>query len=83
MARQLRVLALALSSWQPNFVDADVQFFPAPPIAADPNVTLEHLVLSTKRQTHIKAFLATVASPVGFLHTLPPTSSGCTEMVKV
>jgi len=60
----------------------EMQYFDSPPVAADPNITVQHVVLSSERQGLINAVLSTIASPVGFVHPMPSMPDGCTGMTK-
>ena len=62
--------------------NADVSYFSTPPIAADPGITIQNLVLYSERQGNIKAILTLVKNPVGFVHTLPPTPEVITFISK-
>ena len=58
-------------------------FYPVPPMASDPGITVEHLKLGSSRQAAIPAVLATVANPAGFVHVFTAGSNNtCSERVK-
>ena len=59
----------------------NVTFVPAAPVSTDPGFSLQQLNLSTGRQAHIPALLATVDHPTGFVHvfTAGSSSEACGE----
>jgi N-acetylglucosamine-1-phosphodiester alpha-N-acetylglucosaminidase len=66
-----------------SYVNADsVVFSKAPPRSDEPGLGVEHLILTTPQQRMVRAVLATVSSPVGFVHVFPSSPEGCTSRVK-
>jgi hypothetical protein len=59
-------------------------FVPAPPRADSPGLTVDSLNLTTQRApgVSVRAWVARVRAPVGFVRALPPTAAGCVRRAK-